>query len=70
MKTYYRDSYGCTASIMTKKNNPDFAELVVRNQYGKLIQKKQYRSLKGAKIALGKLSDGWLIVGGPYSWFI
>ena len=68
MKTYYRDPYGCTASIRTKKADQT-ATLTVRNPYGKLVHKKQYKTERGAKVALGKLSDGWLIVSGEYSYF-
>ena len=59
MKRFYKDFYGNTASIFTKKSNPNFAELIIRDAYGKMIWKKKYNSPKGARIAMGKQSDCW-----------
>ena len=54
MKKYYKDCYGCTASI-TKK--PEGFVLVCRTPYGTLVTKNTYRTERGAKIALGKTMD-------------
>lgn len=58
MKKYFRDFYGCTASILSGKQWDSIA-LHVRDPYGKLIYTKHYTTERGARIALGKLSDGW-----------
>lgn len=58
--TYYRDFYGCTASI--KQGIRTSALLTVRTSSGQLICCKKYKTYKGARIALGKLSDGWQFV--------
>lgn len=67
MKTYYRDSYGCTASITEHRDGT--ATLRVSDPYGKRVFRATFKSLRGAKISLGKQSDGWVIVNGPYSYF-
>lgn len=59
VKQFYKDFYGCTASIHTKESAPDYAELIIRNTYGKIILKKKYSSEKSAKIAMGKQGDCW-----------
>ena len=53
--TYYRDFYGCTASI--KVNKDGTAKLTVCI-YGKKYP-KVYKTEKGAKIALSKWSNCW-----------
>ena len=59
-KEYYRDPYGCTASIT---RNPDgTAKLTVRTQSGSLIRNDSFASYQGAKIALGKMSDGMMTI--------
>ena len=57
MKTYYRDAYGCTASITEHKNGT--ATLKISDPYGKRIFRATFTSLRGAKISLGKQSDCW-----------
>ena len=57
--TYYRDFYGSTASIKQSANS---ALLTVRTSYGKIIHYKRYKTFKGARIALGRLSDCWEFV--------
>ena len=54
--SYWKDFYGCTASI---KHNDNGADLTIRTPSGELIHKKHYATLKGAKIAMGKSSDEW-----------
>lgn len=57
--SYWKDFYGCTASI---KHNENGADLTIRTHSGELIQKKHYTTLRGAKIAMGKSSDCWHFV--------
>lgn len=54
----YKDSYGCTASIRTDING--LARLTVRNPQGKLIKAQYYSTERGAKIAMGRMSDSWI----------
>ena len=53
----YRDVYGCTACIREAKTGS--ARLTVYSGSGKIIHSKTYTSKRGAKIAMGKMSDGW-----------
>lgn len=55
---FYRDFYGCTASV--RRYNNGSARLTVRSAAGKLIHAKDYASYRGAKVAMGRLSDGWV----------
>ena len=54
--SYWRDFYGCTASI---KHNDNGAKLTIRTPSGELIKQKTYKTHRGAMIAMGKSSDGW-----------
>ena len=54
---YYRDFYGCTASIREKRNGT--FRLIMSTPQGKLIQAKDYNTYRGAKIAMGRSSDCW-----------
>lgn len=56
MKRYYRDAYGCTASI---SETPKSATLRVCNAHGTCIHKRRYGSYRGARTAMGRMSDGW-----------
>ena len=60
IKTYYRDPYGCTASI--REEFKPYHEYLLRvcDGYGNLIHKKTYSTERGARIALGRLSDGMM----------
>lgn len=57
----YHDFYGCVACIRTYKNGS--ARLTVRNRNGSLFHAKDYKTERGAKIAMGRLSEGWHQVG-------
>lgn len=57
---FYRDFYGCTASV---KHNDNRAILTVRTSSGGLVKKQEYRTRHGAMIALGRLSDCWKYAG-------
>ena len=61
MKTYYRDAYGCTASIEPRKNGT--AKLIIRDPIGRVVVTRPYISDKGARIAMGKFGDCWKKTG-------
>lgn len=54
---FFKDVYGCTARIKVYRDG--CAALFVSDPYGKRIVAKKYKNEHGAKIAMGKLSDGW-----------
>lgn len=54
---YYRDSYGCTASITHCKKLGQF-RLRISNPYGHRFILKYYPTYRGAKIAMGRISEG------------
>ena len=53
---YYHDFYGSTASLKEWGNR---FILTVRLPDGSLYSKKSYDTYKGAKIALGRMGEGW-----------
>lgn len=55
MKRYYKDFYGATASIEEKKDGT----AILRTSVAGSRTKKTYNSFRGAKIALGRMSDCW-----------
>lgn len=55
-KRYFKDCYGCTAVIEEKAEG---ARLKVSNAHGGRIANKLYKSYRGARIAMGRMSDGW-----------
>lgn len=57
MKKHFRDFYGCTASITVMRDGR--AKLVVRTPGGKLVTRGEYKTERGARIAMGRSSDGW-----------
>ena len=58
-KEFYRDPYGCTASILRNPDGRRFL-LSVRTPQGVLIYGKTYTTYRGAKIALGRISNGMM----------
>lgn len=54
-KRYYRDIYGATASIEEHRDG----SATLRAQAGLARTVKRYSSSKGARIAMGRMSDGW-----------
>ena len=54
MKRYYRDFYGCTASISQMRNG----KFKLRVFAGKTIT-KTYETFRGARSAMARMSDGW-----------
>lgn len=57
MKKYFKDFYGCSASITIKASGT--AVLKVSDSYGKRFWNKEHKSERGARCAMAKLSDGW-----------
>ena len=55
MKQLFRDNYGGVASIKKWK---DKYILTAWTDYGNVYHKKSYPTYRGAKIALGRLTDG------------
>ena len=55
MKKYYKDFYGCTASIEEHRDGSATLRMVA----GNTRTEKTYKSVRGARVAMGKLSDGW-----------
>lgn len=53
----YHDFYGCHACLRVNKDGT--ARLTVRTSSGKLIHAKNYKSRKGARIAMGRMSETW-----------
>lgn len=57
MKKYFKDFYGGGASIELHRDGT--ATLRISDGYGSRIHKKTYGSERGARIAMGKWSEGW-----------
>lgn len=55
-REFYTDFYGCTYSILHEGSGR--SRLAVRVPQGDLIHARSYKTYRGAKIALGKYSDG------------
>ena len=58
MKEYFRDPYGCTASI--KQTSTGKWQLRICIQSGSCFYSKVYATYRGARIALGKCSEGMM----------
>lgn len=57
MRIRFHDLYGCSATIIRKRNQT--YDLTIRTRDSSLIHKKNYASYRGARIAMGKWSDCW-----------
>lgn len=55
MKMYYKDFYGATASIRVKRDGGAVLKVFCGGKWFV----KEYKTVKGAKIALSKWSDCW-----------
>ena len=53
----YRDFYGCSATISVRPDKT--ARLIIYDSHGWMIVNKEYYSLRGARIAMGRYSDSW-----------
>ena len=56
MKRYFKDAYGCTASIA---ETPKGYRLRCANPYGGVIRNDVFGTYRGARQAMGRMSDGW-----------
>ena len=56
----FTDFYGCTATITVCIDG--CANLAVRTDRGSLVHAKTYNTYRGAKIAMGKMSDCWSMI--------
>lgn len=52
----FKDFYGGKATI---KPTTFGTILTIRSGYGKLVHKKTYKTERGARIAMGRISEGW-----------
>ena len=57
MKKYFKDFYGSTASITVFRDGR--AKLVIRTLGSKVVTRGEYKTERGARIAMGRESDGW-----------
>lgn len=53
----FHDLYGCSATIIRKRNQS--YELTIRMRTGDILYKKSYDTYRGARIGMGKWSDCW-----------
>lgn len=53
---YFKDFYGCTASI---KENAGCYWLRVSNAHGRRIKNAAYETYRGARSAMGRMGDCW-----------
>lgn len=56
MLKLYRDFYGFQATVRTTKSG---ARLAIRAPNGRLIYAKAYKTEKGTRIAMSRLSGSW-----------
>ena len=61
MREFYKDFYGCVASVNWDDRFGTGYTLVILSSRPsrKVICHKTYSTKRGARIAMGKLSDGW-----------
>ena len=57
MKRFYRDCYGCTASIMIHRDAT--TTLTICTSQGNQVLRRTYDTERGARIAMGQYSDSW-----------
>ena len=57
-KKFYRDFYGGSASIA--RTQTGLYRLRIRGASGNLERNKTYETFRGARIAMGRYSDGWI----------
>lgn len=58
MRAFYTDFYGCHADLCQMMHSNE-TRLTIRDPYGNIIHRKYYCTWRGARIAMGKLSDCW-----------
>ena len=64
VRIFYQDFYGCTGILTVSRD--DCVKLSIYTPYGDTVHKKVYKSYRGARIAMGRLSDGWNETGRKY----
>ena len=57
MKRYFKDFYGSSASITATRDGS--FRLIIRLDNGKLFHRKTYATERGARVAMGRMSEGW-----------
>ena len=57
MRAFFVDFYGCHADLCQYRSGT--TRLIIRNPHGTVIHRKEYRTWRGARIAMGKLGDCW-----------
>ena len=58
MRAWYTDIYGCEADLC-QYPGMETTRLTIRTPDGRTILRKEYRTWRGAKIAMGKYGDCW-----------
>ena len=58
MRAFYVDFYGCHADLCQYLHQ-ETTRLTIRDSRGNLIIRKEYRTWRGARIAMGKYGDCW-----------
>ena len=58
MRAFYKDFYGCHADLCQAPGH-ETTRLRIRDPYGHVFHEKEYRTWRGAKIAMGMLGDCW-----------
>ena len=58
MRAFYTDFYGCHAELCQTSRSGE-TRLTVRDPHGSIIHRKYYKTWRGARTAMGKLSDCW-----------
>lgn len=57
MRAFFVDFYGCHADLCQYRSGR--TRLIIRSPQGFIIHEKEYRTWRGAKIAMSKLGDCW-----------
>ena len=58
MRAFYVDSYGWHADLCQYPGR-ETTRLTIRSPHGSVILCKEYRTWRGAKIAMGMMGDCW-----------
>ena len=61
MKIFYRDCYGCTASIQPRRNGT--AKLIIKDPIGRVVVNRPYISDAGARRAMNRFGEDWKKTG-------
>lgn len=58
MRAFYVDFYGCHADLCQYPGT-ETTRLTIRTPYGTICHRKEYKTWRGALIAMGKRGDCW-----------